>query len=85
MKHSILYLGLVLPSGGWQSLIEGNEHGVSNSEYFKINFAIARQIADPILQIVKSNQRAICLYLFATNLNTDKPRDIQSRPNINEY
>jgi hypothetical protein len=21
MKHSILYLGLVLPSGGWQSLI----------------------------------------------------------------
>jgi hypothetical protein len=22
MKHSNLYLGLVLPSGGWQSLIE---------------------------------------------------------------
>ncbi len=27
MKHSNLYLGLVLPSGGWQSLIKnGRKH-----------------------------------------------------------
>ena len=56
---------------------------LGNGEYIKIPFIIAHRIADRILQIVKSNQIAICLYLFATNLNTNKPRDIRSRPNIN--
>jgi hypothetical protein len=51
---------------------------------FKITFVITHQIADQILQIIKSNQIAIHLYSLATNLNTDKPIDIQNRPNINE-
>ena len=33
---------------------------------------------------VESDRIAICLYSLATNPNTDKPIDIQSRPNINE-
>jgi hypothetical protein len=40
---------------------------------------------DQVLQIVKSDRIAIRLYLLATNPNTDKPIDIQSRPNIKEY
>ncbi len=50
----------------------------------KITFIIAHQIADQILQIVKSNRIAIHLYSLATNPNTDKPIDIRSRLNINE-
>jgi hypothetical protein len=57
---------------------------LGNGEYFKIPFIIAHQIADRILQIVKSNWIAICLYSLATNKNTDKQIDIRSRPNINE-
>ncbi len=45
---------------------------------------MAHQIADQILQIVDSKQIAIHLYSLATNLNTDKPIDIQSRPYIND-
>ncbi len=33
MKHSNLYLGLVLPSGGWQSLI----NGIFLIEYGEVN------------------------------------------------
>ncbi len=39
---------------------------------------------DQVLRIVKSDQIAIHLYSLATNPYTDKPIDIQSRPNINE-
>ncbi len=39
---------------------------------------------DKVLGIAESDQIAIRLYLLATNPNTDKPIDIQSRPNINE-
>ncbi len=52
---------------------------------FKITLIIAHQIADWILQIVECNWIVIHLYSLATNLNTDKPIDIQIRPNINEY
>ena len=39
---------------------------------------------DQVLRIVESDQIAVRLHSLATNLNTDKPIDIQSRPNINE-
>ncbi len=58
---------------------------LSNSKWFKITFIIAYQIGDWILQIVKCNQIALCLYSLATNMNTDQPMDIQIRLNINEY
>ncbi len=41
-------------------------------------------IPDWILLIVESDWIGVCLYTLATNLNTDKPIDILSRPNINE-
>jgi hypothetical protein len=53
-------------------------------EYFKITFVIAHRIPDQILWIVKSEGIVIRLYSLATNLNTDKPIDVWSRPNINE-
>jgi hypothetical protein len=53
MKHSNLYLGLVLPSGGWQSLIEESKflnenekpNGLETSavHLFSENFAHAVQ------------------------------------------
>ncbi len=58
---------------------------LGNGKQFKITFVIARQIGDQILQIVKCNQIALCLYLLATKLNMDKPIDIQIRPNKNKY
>ncbi len=53
-------------------------------EQFKITFVIAHLIPDRILRIVESERIVIHLYSLATNLNTNKPIDIQSRPNINE-
>ncbi len=35
MKHSNLYLGLVLPSGGWQSLIDLSKHKLDRLSYKK--------------------------------------------------
>ncbi len=35
--------------------------------------------------MVKCDQIAIHLYLLGTNPNTNKPRDIRIKPNINEY
>ncbi len=55
---------------------------MANSGFFTLGFV--HQIPDRILLIVESNQIAIHLYSLATNPNTDKPIDIQSRPNINE-
>ncbi len=51
---------------------------------FKITFVIAHRIPDPLLRIVESEKIVIRLYSLATNPNTDKPIDIQSRLNINE-
>ncbi len=48
-------------------------------------FIIDHRIADQILWIVECNWIALCWYLFAMNLNTNKPIDIWIRPNINEY
>jgi hypothetical protein len=49
---------------------------LGNGKQFKIIFVITHQIADQILQIDECNQIAIHLYLFAMNLNTDKPKNI---------
>jgi hypothetical protein len=57
---------------------------IGSVEYFKITFVIAHQIPDQILRIFKSERIVIGLYSLATNPNTDKLIDIQSRPNINE-
>jgi hypothetical protein len=43
-----------------------------------ITFGFVHRIPDRILQIVKSDRIGVCLYSLATNLNTDKPIDIQS-------
>jgi hypothetical protein len=44
MKHSNLYLGLVLPSGGWQSLIVRKMVSIHELDYY----------ATPLAQRVKS-------------------------------
>jgi hypothetical protein len=73
----------------WQSTMAQwwNTHLLilGNGKWFKITLVIAHQIGDRILQIVKCNQIALHLYLLAMNPNTDKPKDIQIRPNINKY
>jgi hypothetical protein len=55
---------------------------IANSGF--LTFRFIHRIPDEIIQIVESDQIANCLYSLATNLNADKPKDIQNRPNINE-
>ncbi len=63
----ILIEKMLASKSGWK---------LGSGKQFKITFPIAHQIPDRILQIVKSDRIAICLYSLATNLNTDKPIDI---------
>jgi hypothetical protein len=55
---------------------------MANSCFF--TFGFVHRIPDRILRIVKSDLIGVHLYSLAINLNTDKPIDIQNRPNINE-
>ncbi len=64
--------------------LDWNTCRLGSIEYFKITFVIPNRIPDRILRIVKSERIVIHLYLLAMNLNTNKPIDIGSRPNINE-
>ncbi len=58
--------------------------GFSNSVLLFFYLGVRSSNTWPNSTNVKSDQTAICLYSWATNLNTDKPIDIQSRPNRNE-
>jgi hypothetical protein len=47
---------------------------MANSCFF--TFGFVHRIPDQILLLVESDQIGVCLYLLATNPNTDKPIDI---------
>ncbi len=79
MLHSLTLACICSPSSCFGSRVSCEWLGLGKSEYFKITFVIAHQIGDQILEIVECNQIALCLYLLALNLNTNKPID------INEY
>jgi hypothetical protein len=55
---------------------------MANSCFF--TFSTVHPMLDQVLGLAESDRIAIRLYSLAMNLNTNKPIDIRSTPNINK-